>query len=204
MAPLGIEPQMEVFVYDSKKRLDAARIWWLLRYLGIDRAGLIDGNFPLWQQANRPVTAEPSMASARPFPVSFRTDRHATRNDVMAALKANGSRIIDARSQSEYTGVEKKSKRSGHIPGARHLEWSELVDRDGRFISEDALRARLDEIGIKTHQPVITHCQSGGRASVDAFALERLGLPTRNYYLGWSDWGNLEETPVTTKESLTP
>jgi thiosulfate/3-mercaptopyruvate sulfurtransferase len=45
---------------------------------------------------------------------------------------------------------------------------------------------------------VITHCQGGGRASVDAFALERLGFPTRNYYVGWSDWGNAEDTPVTT------
>jgi thiosulfate/3-mercaptopyruvate sulfurtransferase len=43
----------------------------------------------------------------------------------------------------------------------------------------------------------ITHCQSGGRASVDAFEFERLGFTTRNYYLGWSDWGNVENTPVT-------
>ncbi len=204
IAPLGIEPRMEVLVYDGKKQLDAARIWWLLRYLGVDRSGLIDGNFPVWQHANRPVTTEPPVISARPFPVTIRADRHATRDDVLAALKAHSSRIVDARSQGEYTGAEKMSKRSGHIPGACHLEWSELVDKDGRFISQDTLRARLGGIGINLSQPVITHCQGGGRASVDAFALEYLGLPTRNYYLGWSDWGNVEETPVTTKESSKP
>jgi thiosulfate/3-mercaptopyruvate sulfurtransferase len=72
IAPLGIEPRMEVLVYDGKQQLDAARIWWLLRYLGIDRAGLIDGNFPLWQRANHPVSTEPHAVSARPFPITFR------------------------------------------------------------------------------------------------------------------------------------
>ena len=90
------------------------------------------------------------------------------------------------------------SKRGGHIPAACHLEWSDLVDKDGRFLDAAALRARLEKLGIKPGEPVITHCQGGGRASVDAFALERLGLPTRNYYLGWSDWGNAEQTPVAT------
>ena len=204
IAPLGIEPRMEVLVYDGKRQLDAARVWWLLRYLGVDQAGLIDGNFPLWQEASRPVTTEPRTVAARSFPVTFRADRHATRDDVLAALKAHDSRIIDARSEDEYTGVQKKSKRSGHIPEACHLEWSELVDKDGRFISQDRLRARLGVLGIALGQPVITHCQSGGRASVDAFALERLGLPTRNYYLGWSDWGNAEQTPVTKQEGPKP
>ena len=58
------------------------------------------------------------------------------------------------------------------------------------------VRARLAPIGVEPGKPIITHCQSGGRASVNAFVLERLGFPTRNYYLGWSDWGNSDETPV--------
>jgi thiosulfate/3-mercaptopyruvate sulfurtransferase len=71
-----------------------------------------------------------------------------------------------------------------------------LVDEDGRFLDGGALRAKLSALGVKPGQPVITHCQGGGRASVDAFALERLGHPARNYYLGWSDWGNAADTPV--------
>jgi thiosulfate/3-mercaptopyruvate sulfurtransferase len=194
--PLGIGPETEVLVYDGKRQLDAARVWWLLRYLGIGRAGLIDGNFTFWQQAGRPVSSEAPTVSPQSFRVVFRVDRHATRDDVLAALKQGETRVIDARSQGEYTGEEKVSKRGGHIPTACHLEWSGLVDQDGRFVSLDVLRARLGRMGIKPGESVITHCQGGGRASVDAFALERLGLPTRNYYLGWSDWGNVEETPV--------
>lgn len=204
MAPLGIGPETEVLVYDGKRQLDAARIWWLLRYLGVDQVGLIDGNFPFWRQAGRPVTSEVPTIRPRLWKTTFRADRHASREDVLAALKKGTSRVIDARSQGEYTGQEKMSKRAGHIPSACRLEWSELVDQHGRFVGPDAIRSRLAAIGIKSGESVIIHCQGGGRASVDAFALERLGLPTRNYYLGWSDWGNVEETPVTTKDGAQP
>jgi thiosulfate/3-mercaptopyruvate sulfurtransferase len=196
IAPLAIGPNTQVLVYDDQRQREAARIWWLLRYLGVDRVGLIDGHFPSWRSSGRPVAAEVPAVSPRPFKVAFRADRHATRQEVEAALKTGKTRVIDARSEGEYTGKDIRSKRGGHIPNACRLEWSELVDKDGRFLDPTILRDRLRSLGIEPGEPVITHCQSGGRASVDAFALERLGLPTRNYYLGWSDWGNVEETPV--------
>ncbi|QEH38694.1 3-mercaptopyruvate sulfurtransferase [Aquisphaera giovannonii] len=197
LAPLSIGPGTEVVVYDGKRQLDAARAWWLLRYLGVDRAGLLDGNFPLWKRSDRPVGTEaPASLPPSTFRVAFRKDRHATREDVLEALKAKSDRIIDARSDGEFAGTEKHSKRAGHIPGACHVEWTNLVDKDGRFLPPDALREKLAAQGVKPGEPVIAHCQGGGRASVDTFALERLGLPARNYYLGWSDWGNAEETPV--------
>ena len=196
VTPLGITSQTEVLVYDAKRQLDAARLWWLLSYLGVKKVGLIDGNFPLWQRQGRPVTAEVPKVDPVPFRVVFRTNRHATRSEVFEALKANSSKIIDARSVPEYAGAELRSKRGGHIPTACSLEWVNLVDKDGRFLDERSLRLKLEQSGVKSGEPVITHCQSGGRASVDAFVLERLGFPTRNYYLGWSDWGNAEETPI--------
>jgi thiosulfate/3-mercaptopyruvate sulfurtransferase len=98
----------------------------------------------------------------------------------------------------EYAGAEARSRRGGHVPSACPLEWSGLVDQDGRFLDEKALRSKLEASGAKPGAPVITHCQGGGRASVDAFVFERLGFPTRDYYLGWSAWGNAGDTPVET------
>ena len=198
IAPLGITPQTEVLIYDAHRQLDAARLWWLLSYLGVQKVGLIDGNFPLWQRQGRPVATGIVKVDPKPFQVAFRTDRHATRAEVMEALNAKSAQIIDARSVPEYTGKEMRSKRGGHIPSACSLEWTNLVGQDGRFLDETALRAKLELSGVKPGEPVITHCQSGGRASVDAFVLERLGFPTRNYYLGWSDWGNQDQTPIQT------
>ena len=204
IAPLGIGPDTEVLVYDANHQLDAARLWWLLRYLGAGQVGLIDGGFPLWEKQGRPVTAETRKVEPRKFEVRFRTDRLATRDEVLGALKQGKVRVIDARSQAEHTGVEKRAKRGGRVPTSCHLEWAQLVDADGRFLDEASLRAKLAKAGVKPGEPVITHCQGGGRASVDAFVFERLGFPTRNYYLGWSDWGNVEETPVETGPATKP
>lgn len=195
---LGIAPGTTVLVYDANRQLDAARLWWLLGYLGVDRVGLVDGNFPLWASQGRPVSTEVPEIQPRPFPVRFRSGRRATRADVLAALGSKSVRIVDARTEAEFTGVDKRSKRGGHMPAACHLEWNNLVDRDGRFLAEPRLRAKLAEAGVRPDEPVITHCQGGGRASVDAFVLERLGYPTRNYYESWADWGNAEDTPVQT------
>jgi len=204
IAPLGIGPDTRVLVYDAHRQLDAARLWWLLRYLGIGQVGLIDGGFPLWEQQGRPVTAETRKVEPRKFEVRFRTDRLATRDEVLRALKQGKVRVIDARSQAEHTGVEQRAKRGGRVPTSCHLEWAQLVDADGRFLDETGLRAKLAKAGVKPAEPVITHCQGGGRASVDAFVFERLGYPTRNYYLGWSDWGNAEDTPVETGPAAKP
>ena len=82
--------------------------------------------------------------------------------------------------------------------------------RSPMLVSFDNLQHRLGEPDLRLldarprGESVITHCQGGGRASVDAFVFERLGLPTRNYYLGWSDWGNVEDTPVETGPATGP
>jgi thiosulfate/3-mercaptopyruvate sulfurtransferase len=194
--PLGISPETEVLIIDGDRQLNSARLWGLLRYLGVRKAGLIDGNFALWEKEGRPVTADVPKVDPKSFAVDFQNGRFASRDRVLSAIKQGNARVVDARSIEEYTGEKKMSKRGGHIPDACHLEWSELVDADGRFLDAKALKAKLTALGIKPGEAVITHCQGGGRASVDAFAIERLGFPTSNYYEGWSDWGNAEDTPI--------
>lgn len=194
--PLGIADGQEVLVYGGKSPIEAARVWWLLRYLGAERVGLIDGGFPLWAAGNRPVSSEATAVAPGKFRVRLDRGRLATKEDVLAALKSGSETVVDARSVGEYTGSDKSSKRGGHVPSACRVEWSDLIDGEGRFLAEATLRSKFGKAGVKAGGPVITHCQGGGRASLDAFVLERLGFPTRNYYLGWSDWGNVEETPV--------
>lgn len=196
--PLGIGPETMVLVYDDNRQLDAARVWWLLGYLGVERVGLVDGGFALWSSEGRPVTQEDPKVEPRPFPVSFHAARRASRAEVLAAVEARSARIIDARSEAEYTGEDKKSRRGGHVPAACHLEWKNFVKPDGRFPPLDEIREKVVKAGVKPGEPVITHCQGGGRAAVDAFVFERLGHPSRNYYESWADWGNAEDTPVET------
>lgn len=202
IAPLGLAEGQRIVIYDGKRQLDAARLWWLLGYLGVDRVALLDGGFNLWTREMRPLSGEPAKIEATAFVPNLREDRLASRDEVLAALKSGDHAIVDARSPKEYTGEEKSSKKGGHVPTAKNVEWSELVDKDGKFLPLDAIGAKLKAAGIDPDQPAITHCQGGGRSSVNAFVLERIGVPTRNYYLGWSEWGNTEICPaVTGKEA---
>ena len=94
----------------------------------------------------------------------------------------------------------KKAERGGSIPGATHLEWSDVLDPKTRRFKTPATLAKLfKDAGVNLGRPQVTYCQSGGRAAVLAFALELMGArEVRNYYRSWSEWGNAADTPVVT------
>ena len=201
ITPLGLQPGHRVWIIGDNRQLDASRAWWLLRYLGVETVGLVNGNFGLWQEQRRPVTQNVPKVEPVVFPIDFQADRLATREQVLEALKSHGDQIVDARSADEWVGKTLRAKRGGHIPDACRLEWTRFVGVEGRFLSVPKLKSLVDAAGIKPGQSLIAHCQSGGRASVDAFVFERLGYPTRTYYLSWADWGNAEDTPITTADT---
>lgn len=196
---LGIMPSSKVVVYDGNYAKDAARIWWILRYWGVENVKLLNGGWVAWEAADQSTeTAEDD-----PMPVSFvavpRSDRLATKEELLDALKGGGLQIVDARSEAEFCGDKKLSnKRAGAIPGATHLEWSELLDKEThQFKSMAQLRTLLEKSGIDLDQPTATHCQSGGRAAVMVFGLELMGAKdVSNYYPSWAEWSEAADTPV--------
>jgi thiosulfate/3-mercaptopyruvate sulfurtransferase len=139
----------------------------------------------------------------KPEPVAVKVkpqrERLATREQIQAGLGVPSfGQILDTRSQEEFCGTTETAKRNGTIPGARHLEWSETFDsKTGRFKSAAELARLFKEAGIDPSKPATTFCQSGGRASVLAFALELMGgKEVRNYYRSWAEWGNDDKTPI--------
>lgn len=199
---LGIGSGSKVVVYDGKDANDAARIWWILRYWGLGDVRLLNGGWKGWEAAGLPVTTKPPAAGA---PVAFRAEpqaaRLATKSQLLGVLKGQAWQLVDARSSGEYCGIETHgNKRGGAIPGAKHLDWLDLIDKQThRFKSPDDLRRLFVAAGIELGRPTAAYCQSGGRASVMAFALELMGArDVRNYYRSWHEWGNADDTPVTT------
>lgn len=196
---LGIRHDSTVVIYDDSRQTNAARVWWILRYWGVKDARLLDGGWPEWESSKLPT----SDASPDPRPVAFEARaeprRHTDKQDLLGRLGSDNLLVIDSRSEAEYEGKEPlKNQRAGAIPGAVHLEWKDLVQEDsGRFKPADELGRLLRDAGIDLGQPIVTYCQSGGRASVLAFGLERMGADAvSNYYAGWGEWGNSEETPI--------
>jgi thiosulfate/3-mercaptopyruvate sulfurtransferase len=200
IAALGIDADSKVVIYDDKSMKDAARIWWMLRFWGIEDARLLNGGWKGWTSAELPTSqAKPAPASQSEFTATPRRKRLATMEQVLSLLPGNKLQIVDARSSDEFCGIDKRdNKRGGAIPGAKHLEWSDLIDQEtNRFKSPDELKRLFDQAGIDLAQPTASHCNGGGRAAVMAFGLELMGgSEVRNYYRGWGEWGNSADTPI--------
>ena len=185
-------------VYGEDPR-EPARVWWLLRYWGFKDVRLLNGGWPAWAAQNSAASREtPAVKEATPK-LAAQADRLATKEQVLDVVKKRDRQIIDARSEKEYCGVEKlTNRRGGAIPGARQLEWSDLLDPEThRFKPAAELRKLFGQAGVALDRPTTTYCQSGGRASVMAFGLELMGAKdVRNYYASWNEWGNAADTPV--------
>lgn len=196
---LGLTSSSKVIVYDDNYTKDAARIWWILRYWGVEDVRLLNGGWAGWKVGNHPTETVVNLPDQVRSPLKARPDRLATKEQLLDSLKGGKMQIVDARSEKEFCGVEKLSnKRAGAIPGAKQLEWIDLLDNDTqRFKSAADLRKLFEQAGIALDRPTATHCQSGGRAAVMVFGMELMGAKdVSNYYLSWAEWSNAADTPV--------
>ncbi len=199
-----------IVIYDDSRTNQAARVWWILRYAGARKVSLLNGGWLAWTARKAPVESGFTDVQKWPDPMQHmdegdttfaeaNTKRLITMRQLLEVLKEPGqTQIVDARSEGEYCGMVGMAKRLGSIPGAIHLEWTDLLDaKTHRFKAPAELRELFAKAGIKLDQPAVTYCQSGGRASVMAFALELMGgRQVQNYYASWAEWGNQDETPI--------
>jgi thiosulfate/3-mercaptopyruvate sulfurtransferase len=160
-------------------------------------ARLLNGGWAGWVAAG----GKPDKESATPNPtapkLTAQPARLATKDQILRGLAGGGDLLLDTRSEAEHCGTKQTAKRNGAIPGAKHLEWSDTLEKSGRFKSAAAIQRLLDDVGVDPAKPVTTYCQSGGRAALMAFVVELMGgKEVRNYYRSWSEWGNDGKTPI--------
>jgi len=193
---LGIDQATNVVVY-AEKPTDATRIWWTLKYLGVGNVAVLDGGWRAWQETGGEATTETVPALPLKFFPQFQPDRLAEIAQLKSLLRDEAVTIVDTRSSEEFDGSAGPAARKGRIPGAVHLEWKELLDQQGRFKTKAELVALFEQRGIAADKTAVTYCQSGGRASLDAFALELAGYRNvQNYYCSWQEWSADTDAPV--------
>lgn len=152
---LGVGRDTPVVVY-GRNLPDTARVWWTLKYLGLPDVKVLDGGWDLWAKEKRPTdTAIPSV-EAVPFEPKFQAGRLEEIGPLKAALGSGKVVVVDARSTDEFTGRDVRGKRGGHIPGARLLEWKDLLAQDGRFQSPEQLRELFRRRGIDPDRTAVT------------------------------------------------
>jgi thiosulfate/3-mercaptopyruvate sulfurtransferase len=155
VGPLGIDHNSQVVVYGTAPT-DTARIWWTLKYLGLPGVALLNGGWQMWLKEKLPTDTSASNVEAVRFEPKFQADRLEEIDSLKQSCQAGKVTVVDARSTDEFTGKEVKGKRGGHIPGAKHLEWKELLADDGRFKSPEQLRELFRLRGIDPSQTAVT------------------------------------------------
>ncbi|MDR7897726.1 sulfurtransferase [Thermosynechococcus sp. JY1334] len=185
---MGITPDTLVVAYDDSRFAYAARCWWLLRWLGHDRAAVLDGGYRAYVEAGYPTTPEvPS-----PRPGNFQPHPHSQwvvdRTGVMAAQADPQTVIVDAREPRRYRGeIEPIDPIAGHIPGAVNYPWQAISDAQGHLKSVAELQAHWQPLAEA--EQIIVYCGSGVTACVDILGLAIAGLHQTKLYAGsWSDW----------------
>jgi thiosulfate/3-mercaptopyruvate sulfurtransferase len=221
MGQAGIGDDSRVVAYADTDHSGAARLWWALRYYGHEQVAVLDGGMTKWVAEGRPLTQEP----AAPLPAVF-TPRPqpawlATSGEIARSLvdPENNVRLVDTRPPEQYAGiavwtplgslylppgrdwthVDGRPMRGGHIPGARHLHGVDNLDPESNYVylAPEKLRARAEAAGLEPGQRVITYCGVGISGSLGLFALYLAGFRNLALYdASWSEWGTDPERPV--------
>jgi len=179
MGALGVGDDSMVVLYDTNYSAWAARVWWMLRWVGFDRAALLDGGLNAWTAEGRPLSTEPATRPAIRLTPAPRPEMIADRDEVLASIDDDAVRLIDTMPGEYYRGEISLYKRPGHIPGALNSNGLDLLDESGRYRPDEELAAMLDG---DPKARTITYCGGGIMASSSAFVMTRLGFTSVAVY----------------------
>lgn len=187
----GVGPETAVVVYDDAGGMSAARLWWLLGWIGHDAVRVLDGGLGAWRGAGGPVESGPDDV---PVPsATALVARPGSRPTVTAAAILGGEvgLLVDARAGERYRGeVEPIDPVAGHIPGAVSVPTAGNLAVDGTFLEPEVLRSRFTSAGVVAGEPVVAYCGSGITAAHELLALAVAGLDADAslYAPSWSGW----------------
>ena len=204
LARWGIDKEVQVVAYDQGAGAYAARLWWLLRWLGHPQVAVLDGGFAAWERAGLPIEAAATVPAPRRFTAApaaglVVTTAALARIVAAGALRRGELTLVDARSADRFAGEnETLDPVAGHIPGARNHPFSENLAAHGGFLSAPELRRRwADTLRERPVPRLIAMCGSGVTACHNLLALEAAGLTGARLYAGsWSEWIRDPARPV--------
>lgn len=210
MGRLGVSERSRVVLYDACQHLPggaissvwAARLWWMLRWVGFDQAALLDGGFDAWIDAGLPVREGVEQSTFRQLSPHVRPTLIADRDEVLAAIGHNEVALVDTLDADHFSGRTSMYRRPGHIAGALNRPVYDLYDSSGRFLPTARLVESFGDLGPGR---IITYCGGGIAASAAAFAMTRAGLgDVAVYTASLQEWAADASNPMVTDTSANP
>lgn len=199
----GVGDATQVVAYDDAGGSSAARLWWLLRWLGHDAVAVLDGGLPLWTQEGRPLSEGEERRAPQPFTPRLRNELQISVGDVVSNLAAGPAQLFDSRTHDRYLGrPHPLDPVSGHIPGAKSAFYGDNLRPDGRFLPPEELRARFTALlGGRRAEETAFYCGSGVTACHNLLAMAHAGYALPRLYAGsWSEWVLDPARPIATGE----
>jgi thiosulfate/3-mercaptopyruvate sulfurtransferase len=185
----GIEPSNQVVCYDAGNGAMAARLWWMLRWIGHESVAVLDGGLAKWLAEKRPVTPELPRFAPSQYSLNRKPQGHVSASDV--ETQSSEMLLLDARAPARYRGEQEPiDPVAGRIPGARNRFNMDNVSPQGTFKSAEQLKQEFQAVlGDRAPSEVVHYCGSGVAACHNLLAMELAGLPGGRLFAGsWSEW----------------
>ena len=198
---LGINNEKRVVVYDVYGMQSAARTWWMFHFFGHENVAVLDGGLPKWIKEGNQISSSPVTPLTTTFVCNRQPQLVKNLNEIKEIVEGGQGQIIDARSLGRFNGTEPEPRanmRSGHMPGAISLPFTEFLDPDSKtYISSEKITHLIEKLNIDLNQPITTTCGSGVTACALSLGLFLIGKTDVAVYDGsWSEWGALSDTSI--------
>jgi len=200
MAKVCVGDDSRIVLYSTASPMWAARVWWMLRAVGID-AAILNGGWDKWVAEARPVSIEPCQYAPELLTHNPVINIFADKNDVLAAINDDSACIINALPREMHDGSgDVTFGRKGRIAGSVSVPMGDLHDPDtGVYLSDEKLRDIFDAVDVNRAKKIFTYCGGGIASANNAFALSLLGYENVAVYDGsMFEWGNDENLPMET------
>lgn len=205
----GLDGKKTAIIYEDALHTrygGSCRGYWILKYLGYPKVGILDGGLMAWKQAGGTLTTETTKPERTVFPISIQPRLMATYQDVLHALTNPSVKLLDNRDKVEWVAESSSpygvdfAPRKGRIPGAVWIEWYDFMkvsDGQASFRSKEDILELAASRGLAPDDDIIIYCFKGARAANTYVALSQAGFKNLRIYMGsWNEWSRNPELPI--------